>query len=248
LGSGGAKGLAHLGVLYELKQAGIVPDLIVGCSAGAIAGAMYASHDDLAPLINDLLKSTRDDVIAMDLSAYSIYSTNKFMSFLRTHINAQTFAELKIPLIVVATNLEFGNLTPFSVGPLLPAVMASAAVPGVFYPVKIDGDYFIDGGVASPVPVFIAKQFQPNIIIAVNISENLPKTSPTNIAGLLRRSLEISYKQHAHLDTKFADLVIDFDFNNIGAFSDQQNEFLYNAGRQAAKKALPQIKARLAKK
>lgn len=248
LGGGGAKGLAHLGVLYELQQAGIKPDLIVGCSAGAIAGAMYASQHDLPKLINQLLNSKREHVISLDISPYSVYSSRKFMSFLNSHIPVKTFAELKVPLVVVATSLEFGTSVAFSTGPLIAPIMASAAVTGVFAPVQIDKDYYIDGGVVSPVPVSIAQQYKPQIIVAVNISENLPKTSPTNMAGLLKRALEISYREHAALNAKDADVIIDFEFNNIGSFSDEKNAYLYQAGRDAAKKAIPKIKILLAKK
>jgi len=184
----------------------------------------------------------REDVIGVDVGTYAIYSNRKFMEFLSAHIKAQNFSQLKIPLVVVATSIEFGDLVSFSVGPLIPAVMASAAVPGVFHPVEINQDYYVDGGVVSSVPVNIAKTFNPDVIVAVNINETLPKTEPTNVLGLLRRALEISYVKHGEFEAQQADLVISFDFNNIGSFTDQQNDFLYDAGRNAGKKAVLQIK------
>jgi NTE family protein len=248
LGGGGVKGLAHLGVLHELQKAGIEPDLIVGCSAGAMIGAMYASVNNLDKLTAELLVSNRNDVISYELSAFSMYSNTKMMNYLSRHVHARTFEQLRIPLIVVAASLQFGELIPFSKGPLLKPVMASSSLPGIFYPVEIDGHYYVDGGVISPLPVYTARQYNPEVVLAINISENLPETSPTNVLGLVQRSLEIAYINQIKNSAKDADLVINFAFKDVGSFNDGKNSYLYNAGRNAAKIALPNLKKLLAGK
>lgn len=243
LGGGGAKGLAHIGFLEELENAGIVPDLIVGCSAGSIVGALYASNPDAKALKSLVFASERADVISVSIKEwpYSVYDHHHLAKYLRLNIKHHDFRDLKIPLIVTATNLEFGNLTAFSTGDVIDPVLASAAAPGAFAPVKIDEQYFIDCGVANPVPVQIARDLGYKIVVAVNIAEQLPTTPPNHLLGVMKRSIEIAYINQCKYAMEGADIVVDFKFRDIGIFNEKHNLYLYQEGLNAGKKAVPQI-------
>ncbi len=248
LGGGGAKGITHVGVLEELDKAGIKPDLIIGCSAGAIVGGMYASNPNIQNLKNAILSGKKSEVMALSPSEwpYSLYSQTLLRAYLKKHIKAYQFCNLKIPFIAIATNLQFGNITAFSQGALIEPILASAAYPGAFQPIKISNQYFVDGGIVEPVPVKLAKKLGFKKIIAVNIAEKLPDSSPNHLLGLLMRSMEISYIKQCQNSIENADIVIDFDFKNIGTFTDEYNDYLYSEGKKAARKAIPKIKKMLA--
>lgn len=248
LGGGGAKGITHVGVLEELSKAGIKPDLIIGCSAGAIVGGMYASNPNVAQLKEAVLCGKKSDVMILSINEWphSIYSQTLLRAYLQKHLKSHHFKDLKIPFIAIATNLQFGNITAFSQGDIIEPILASAAYPGAFQPIKICNQYFVDGGIVDPVPVKLAKLLGFKTIIAVNIAEKLPDTSPNHLMGILMRSLEISYIRQCQHSIEYADIVIDFDFKNIGTFSDEYNDYLYSEGKKSARKAIPKILKRLA--
>lgn len=249
LGGGGAKGMAHVGVIEELEKAGIVPDIIVGCSAGAIVGGLYAANPDAGALKTLVLNGKKDDVISVSMEdwPYSVYGKEKLAKYLQRNIKAKTFQELKIPLAVTATNLQFGNATTFAHGDVVQSILASAAFPGAFGPIEIGGQYFVDCAVADPVPVRVARQLGASTVIAVNIAEQLPDTAPTNIIGLMKRSMEIAYINQSKYSVEQADVIIDFHFKNIGLFTDEYNHYLYEQGRKAGIKAIPKIRKSIQK-
>lgn len=242
LGGGGAKGFAHVGVLEELEKAGIVPDLIIGCSAGSIVGGLYAA-DPVASHLKDILKGRRNEVISFSFKnwPHGIYSINQLKKYLQDKLKVHTFEQLKIPFIATTTNLQYGNLTYFSKGDLINPIAASAAYPGAFVPVKIGNQFFIDGGVANPVPVQLAKKLGFKTVIAVNIAAKLPKTSPTNMLGVVKRSSEIAYINQIQSAIQEADLIIDFDFEPLDTFTDQYNYYLYEEGKKSTRKAMPNL-------
>ena len=116
LGGGGARGLAHLGAIRELEAAGIRPDLIVGCSAGAVIGAFYADDPDLTRIENLLLSLRKADLLDTNIfrSRFGVVRGRMLRKFMKKHLHAKTFSELKIPLIVVATDLFTGEVVELS--------------------------------------------------------------------------------------------------------------------------------------
>jgi len=247
LGGGGVKGLAHVGVLEELANAGIKPDMIIGCSAGAIIGALYADNPDINHLKAILLGMIRDDLLDISLAnlPFGLSSGSALQQFLNTQLHAKTFEELKIPFVVVATNLEFGDLVTFGTGPLEPAIRASAAFPGVFLPIQIEDQYFVDGGVVNAVPVEVAKKLGAEFVIAVDLSGDLPDTLPTHMLGILKRSLEISYNHQSNWAAKKADYVIKVPFKGVDTFDDGINEHVYELGRKAGRAVIDDLRSRL---
>ncbi len=250
LGGGGAKGLALLGAIQELEAAGIHPDLIVGCSAGALAGALYADGQPMIGVEKSFLTLKRADVL--DISylrpILGLADGKSLQNLVRKNLKAKTFEELKIPLIVVATDLRTGDIIEISQGDIATGVGASCAYPGVFKPVHLFGRYLIDGGASCPVPVSIAKKHGAEKVIAIDVTGKLPGTSPTHLFGIGKRSIEIAYRKLVEFSLMEADVVIKVDLEDCGTFSDHLNERLYETGRQTVRALLPEIKEKLAEK
>ena len=250
LGAGGARGMAHVGILKEFEEAGITIDMITGCSAGAIVGALYA-HTPSA----DLIKKELAQLTIFDVTDYSFFlgykglcSGESLQKFLLKHIATTYFEELSIPLTAVATNLKDGTLVKINSGPVAPAIHASGAYPFLFDPVKIYGTSYVDGGVLNPIPVDIAQDEGADIIIAVDLSHNLPESLPTNPFGVLKRCYEIQCEEQRQHCLSGADFVIDFDLNHVSTFDASQSEKIYLIARQAAREAIPKIQKLIAQK
>lgn len=247
LGGGGSKGLAHLGAIRELEAAGIRPDLIVGCSAGSIVGALYADEPELNGVEKTLLALSRSDLLDMTLSRFGLVEGKSLQNFMKKNLRSKTFDELKIPLIVVATDLDNGDAIELSQRDIAVAVGASCAYPGLFHPVFLHDRYLIDGGASNPVPVEIAKKYGAEIIIAIDVSEKLPTSKPYHFFGIAKRGLEIAYRKLVEYSLAQADISIRMEFQDVGMFSDHLNHQMYEHGRLKVRSMLMQIKEKLNK-
>jgi len=249
LGSGGSRGLAHIGVLEVLEEEGLKPDLIIGCSAGSLIGAMYAAKQDSQWLKKTLLNQKAGSFFDFDFNdVFLSVSTNIHLrDFLLKTLPVKTFEELTIPYIAVATNLQTGKLTPFFTGQLTPAILASSAVPGIFKPIEMYGTYFIDGGVADPIPVQTARDLGAEVVVAVEIGQRLPSNPPNNLFDVLWRSMSINFEILSKQNAKLADINIDVPLGNVGMFTDSQNYEMYLLGKITAKRHIKEIKKVLRK-
>ncbi|HEX6681591.1 MAG TPA: patatin-like phospholipase family protein [Candidatus Limnocylindrales bacterium] len=165
LGGGGVLGAVEVGMLRALFRAGILPDVVVGCSIGAINAVMVARHPEPA-VIDDLVRlwaspemnEVYGDSVPRQMRRFAtrnhLHPPQPLRRMLERHLGPQlSFADMRVPLHVVAASIERAAEHWFTEGPVLPAVMASAAVPGVLPPVDIDGEHFIDGSVVRPSPI-----------------------------------------------------------------------------------------------
>lgn len=179
LGGGGSLGALHVGMLQVLAEAGVRPDVVIGTSVGAINGALIAERGLSAavPELEQVWRSLRRrDVLPVRPSALRrlvgrrpVFDGSGIEHLARAHLTARTFAELDRPLVVVATDAVTGDATSFDEGALLPAITASAAIPGVFAAVKVDGRSYLDGGVSANLPVAQAQQWGAASIIALDV-------------------------------------------------------------------------------
>lgn len=247
LGGGGSRGLAHVAVIEELLAAGIQPDLIVGCSAGAIIGGLYADRPDIGRIKRLLIDKKREHLLDLSIKhlPFGMSSGLLLKKFLTENIKSENFSQLSIPFVSVATNLEFGDMVTFGTGKLIPAIRASAAYPGVFLPIKIAEQYFVDGAVSNPVPVQVARKLGAKYIIAVDLSGDLTDTLPTHMLGVMRRSMDISYIHQSRCASENADLLIKISLKDVGTFDDNANQKIYSAGREIAREAISKIKNKL---
>ncbi len=249
LGGGGARGYAHVGVIKALEKAGIPINLIVATSAGSIIGALYADSLD-ANYVNRVMRKTH----FFDFADFTIVSKGnglisgrQLQHFLINNMQARWFNQLKIPLVVVTTDLKSGKAKPFSSGPIAPAVNASCAMPGAVHPVKIYGMTLVDGGMVAQLPVNIAKTYHPDIIIAVNLEADLDKKMPTSFIGVFQRAFDISIHAIADYSGDGADVVIHPSVGSAGIFDVHLKNTLIRAGEKAGVDAIPQIRSLLQK-
>lgn len=243
LGGGGARGMFHVGVLEVLQEANIPIDLIVGCSAGAVVGALYSDNPDGECVKELLIALKRKDLLEINFfkCRYGLCKGKSLTKFLAKNLQAKNFEDLQIPFIVVATDLEAGDIVNLGSGPIIPAVHASCAVPFFFEPVKMYGRILVDGGVLDPNPVATAKAYSPKMIIAVDLGELLPVTHPTNLFGIASRSAEIIHLKQSRASLKGANVVIRPSLHPIGMFDDNHTCALYENGKKAAREVLSEI-------
>lgn len=243
LGSGGVRGMAHVGVIEELVAAGIPIDIIIGCSAGSIVGALYADNPNIEEIKTAVWKLRTNALFDIELSQcrYGLSQTRCMHKVLDDHLNADTFEELQIPLIVVATDLDSGELVVIGSGDLPKAVQASCSIPFVFVPCKHMGRILVDGGVINPVPVRVAQDIGAEVIIAVDLSELLDTTAPTHLFGIANRSAEIAFLWQNQGCCRGADVVIRPKTCDVGTFNESKKPELYQAGKAAAREHIPKI-------
>jgi NTE family protein len=250
LGSGGARGFSHVGVLKILEQNHIPVDMIIGTSAGSIVGALYSDQPSADRVRKLLFEARREKVI--DFSIVSIptgpISGKGLQEFLTTNMHAKNFEQLKIPFAAIATDFEAGRLHVFASGPIAPAVNASSAAPPFFRPVKLYGRIYADGGLIDPVAVDVAKRFHPKIIIAVRLDSVLSKEMPTYSPGFFLRGFDMMLLQLSEYSARGADVVIVPEVGDINMFADSGRAASMDAGMDATRKALPAIKKLLAEK
>ena len=246
LGSGGRRGFAHAGVLRVLESEGIKPDLIVGVSIGSIIGALYASGLSAAEV--EQLALTLDLSELRDLSwlYWGQVRGQKLQDFVNTRVRQQPLESLGTRFAVVATRQHDKMMQIFNSGDTSAAVRASSAVPGRFYAVRIADISYVDGDVASPVPVRAARTLGALVVIAVDISarlENAPRDAPDD---WLRTDRERRVRIDA--ETKFADVLIHPDIGYYAGTSGGYRARVIAAAAEATRAALPRIRAAMAAK
>lgn len=208
LGSGGARGYAHIGVIRMLEAYGITPQLIVGTSAGSIVGALYASGktaDEMEKIAHELKGS---DVRDITLSKQGFFEGKKVENFVNHQVNYRPLEKLNIPLFIVATELKHGTRTVFNRGNTGQAVAASVSIPSMFIPTRIGEQQYVDGGLVSPVPVEVAKDLGADVVIAVNILAQPENTATANIWGLFNQNINVMQNRLASYELQNADVVI----------------------------------------
>ncbi len=256
LGGGGSKGFVHLGVLEVLEEYGVPLDLIVGTSAGSIMGALYADYADTQLVKENVLRIKANDILDV-----SFFDTLHFFvdvrgpvqglsleEFIVKNVTELNMEDLKIPFVAVATDLENDRAVRISSGPVALAVRASASIPPVFTPVKEYGMLLVDGGVVEPVPVATAREYNPKVLISVDISTPGDDLPLNNMWDVTNKSLYISYYALSRMQSLSADINIHPNLNGFGMFDDSKNEVLYEMGRAETIKLMPQILDILKKK
>lgn len=244
LGSGGSRGLAHVGVIEELENLGIVPDMIVGCSSGAIVGALYAQSKDIEKVKEILIDLTQDDLLDFTLfQKYAFSTRDKLEKLLEEHLTVTDFASLQIPLIVVATDLQKGEPVYFQEGGLHPALLASSALPGLFPPYKIDDQLYVDGGVSDPLPVQFARSLGDAVILASDISPSLDGFDTESLPDIVLKAFEIAYQRLARAGREEADLLFTMNFLDTNSpIADGGNHKLYERGKEEVRSQSEQLK------
>lgn len=244
LGSGGARGYAHIGVLEALEQQGIKPDFIVGTSAGSLVGALYASGKSAEQLHQIALDLKVNDVRDFKVGKQGFFDGKKVQDYINKLVEGQSLEHLRIPMYVVATQLKSGEKVIFNQGNTGLAVRASVTIPSMFAPTLIAGKEYVDGGLVSPVPVNIARDLGADIVIAVDILAQPKYTETGNMWGLFNQNINIMQKTLAAEELKNADVVIQPDLREkLHIFDIKGRETTIHAGEFATQLKMKQIKS-----
>ncbi|KAB1858298.1 patatin-like phospholipase family protein [Acinetobacter tandoii] len=242
LGSGGARGYAHIGVIQVLEQYGIHPDLIVGTSAGSVVGSIYASGKNAQQLREIALNMKANDVRDVKLAMTGFFDGQKVENYVNEQVLDTPLELLKTPMYVVATELKEGKKVVFNYGNTGQAVRASVSIPSMFIPTKIAGEEYVDGGLVSPVPVNVARELGADIVIAVDILAQPEHTETKNVWGLFNQNINIMQNRLAQEELKHADIVIQPDLREKAHIFDVKGrEETMQAGMNAADKQLSNI-------
>lgn len=242
LGSGAIRGLAHIGVLKVLEREGIPIDRIAGSSMGAVIGAIYATGSDIRMLEQLAIHMKWQHLLEISVPRLGLLSGRKIQAFLKLLIKRQQFAELKIPLAVVATDIERGEEVVITEGDVTSAVRASISIPGIFRPVRRDGKLLVDGGVMAPVPVAACRRLGADYVLAVDVGLPDRVMRVRNVFEVLLRSIEIMERESCRSQLQQADVVIRPDLRGIGLASWERAAEIIVAGEVAAETALPAVR------
>ncbi|MET3131314.1 NTE family protein [Oxalobacteraceae bacterium GrIS 1.11] len=249
LGGGAARGFAHIGVIKALESQGINADVVVGTSAGAVVGALYAAGNsgfDLQKMAFDMDEAAISDW-AMPLFGKSsgVLKGEALQSYVNKTVNNVPMEKLKIPFGAVATDLKNGMPILFQRGNTGMAVRASSSVPGVFQPVSIGGHNYVDGGLVAPVPVRFARDMGADFIIAVNISTQTDAQAAISSMEVIMQTFSIMGQRINEYELKDADIVIQPKLGLMkGNDFNSRNQAIL-AGEQAAFAVMTQLKQKL---
>ena len=249
LGGGAARGFAHIGVIQVLEENGIKPDMVVGTSAGSVVAAFYASGKTGAQLqwLADSMDESQLTDWTVPFMSRGMLRGEALGRYINTQLNGAKIEDLKIPLGIVATDLQTGDGILFRRGDIATAVRASSAVPSVFEPVRIGNKDYVDGGLVSPVPVLYARQMGADIVIAVDISSRPEDAKTTDMLKVLLQTFSIMGKSISQLEMAQAEVVVRPAMSDVGSTEFAARKKTIEAGRAAMKLALPALKAALAK-
>jgi len=261
LGGGAARGLAHIGVLEVFEREGIRPDLIVGSSMGGLIGALRASGLRAA----DVMRVARGFHFPR---RFLPGGTLKWRSLFAPAVRVLTssFEELEVPLAVTAVDLEAGSQVILYTGPVLPAVQATCAVPGILAPVRLANRWLVDGGLVNVLPVDVAYVADPDVVVAVQVGtprarrlpqlgwrvtalasrlgELLPNPATAKVTlEILMRSAEIVLDRQMELAAAMTgpEVLIEPDLGDMGLRDFDRLDAAVAAGRRAAEAALPEV-------
>jgi NTE family protein len=175
LGSGSARGLAHIGVIHALEEAGIKIDFVSGTSIGALIGSVYASNklDTFEKVSSDFDWKKIAYFFDIVFPKSGLIDGNKVEDFVREYVHAKNIEDLILPFQAVATNINTGKEVLLDQGDVIEAVRASISVPGIFTPVRKNGQVLVDGGLVNPVPVSIARAMGADFVIAVDLNHDI---------------------------------------------------------------------------
>lgn len=247
LGGGAARGFAHVGVIRVLEREKIPIDLIVGTSVGSLVGAIYADKKNSFEL-----EWTAFSLEEKDLFDYTFISpTQGFVrgerieEFVLKKVSARELQQLKIPLTIVATDIQNGEPVLLQTGSVARAVRASSAIPGIFIPVRNQGKLLVDGGVLNNVPVDVARKMGADIVIAVNLGGGRKAAQVNNVFDAIVQSLHLMSIEGTEARLKNADVVIEPQVSHIGLIDFSRKKELLALGIQAAEQALPRLREKL---
>lgn len=249
LGGGGARGLAHIGVLKALEEEDVPVGAIAGTSVGALIGSLYASGVTTAQLEqmtqeigwSTLTNYSRFSLLRLMMTGQKL-STNNMEVYLRKHIGETRFDELKIPFSCVATDIQTGEKLIFREGSVALAARASATIPGMFEPVPFRHRFLVDGGLVSNLPTDLVAAMGADPIVAVDVTADFMRSQPRSVLEVLNQAIYIQSERLAQEELSRAQVVIRPNLGDITMMDLSRSDECIDAGVLAGRRAVPAIK------
>jgi NTE family protein len=258
LGSGGARGLFHLGVLQVLEKEEIKIDFIAGSSIGALVGAMIAAGQS-AKEIKNKIKESKSEILLSFLDPVvfkgGLLKGRKLKKLVNKLVGCDSFNDLSVPFAVVATDLISGKTITIDQGDLVEAVMASMAIPGIFKPVRKNDLILVDGGVSNPIPDDTVKNMGADLVLAVNLDYGLHRANDSGSYNLSinvgLRAFDLYRHYLSEFSTSVADIVLnpEIDDNSLvgisSILSEEKANKLMNMGEKYMMDEIDNLKSLL---
>jgi NTE family protein len=250
LGGGAARGFAHIGVIRVLEQEKIPVDLVVGTSVGSLIGALYASQRSSFELEWSAFQLKQEDlfdfrvfgaVLGMGLARGELLE-----AFVKAKVKQERIEDLLIPFAAVATDLNWGGRIVIDKGSVAKAVHASCAIPGVFEPVMHEGKLLVDGAVVDAIPIEVARAKGADVVVAVDVSEDLGNVNIKNMLDVMLQSTNIMAAVNVATRKAGADVIVKPKVGGVGMLDFGQKKVCMDAGIEAARAAVPRIRAAIA--
>jgi len=244
LAGGFARGIAHLGVLRVLREAGIPIDCVAGTSVGALIAVGYCAGASLEEMAKVGASTSFTDFGRWTPSWLGLATNQRMEKYLARFTPVKTFEELLTPLAIATTDISAGVSVYYSHGPVAPPLRASCAYPGLFVPIQFEGRTLVDGFLTAPVPVEGVLLLGADVVIAVYLEAgNIEE--PRTFTDVLSRSFNI-IQRHGDLAWRTqADIIIEPDVKTFGWDDFSKTPEMISAGEAAALAALPEIRAAL---
>lgn len=241
LSGGATRGYAHLGMLAVLWDNGIQPDVVSGTSIGAITGALIADGQHPRDIYNAFKKKSFYNFVRPAFKFGGILNLDGMATFLDDLLTAKTFEDLQMPLFVLATDYMKGVEEVFNAGPLIPALLASSAVPMVFQPIEIEGRYFVDGGLYHNLPTKVIRD-SCDFLIACNLVTVPVLNEKPSQFGFADRVISMAVASNVNYEKTLADFILEpTAIHEFGFFDNGASQKLFEAGQQVAQKKMPEL-------
>ncbi|WP_338451945.1 patatin-like phospholipase family protein [Niallia oryzisoli] len=242
LGSGGARGFAHLGVIKVLVENGVPIDFIAGSSMGSLVACFYGAGIEMNRLYKLSTAFKRKYYLDFTVPKMGFIAGNRVKELIRVFTKGKRLEELMIPVSVVATDLMTGEKVVFQEGPIAEAVRASISIPGIFVPEKQNGRLLVDGGVVDRVPVSVVKEMGADIVIAVDVSRVKTNADISTIYDVIMQSLDIMQMELVEYRQIASDIMIKPRVEEYSSRAFTNIDEMILKGEEEARKHLKEIK------
>ncbi|MEZ8132567.1 MAG: NTE family protein [Polaribacter sp.] len=235
LGGGAAKGVAHIGVLKALEDAKVNIDFIAGTSVGAMIAALYAFNVDIEAIGSLARRLTMSKVTSFKLNKTGFFTTESLRELILEYVGEVNIEDALIPLSIVATDINSGEEIILTTGSVADAVCASAAIPGIYIPVELNGRTLVDGGLVQNVPIEALQALGAGVTIASHLNSVSHYSEISHVLDVMRNAFEIAVSQHTQDQLKDADLLISMDLSDFSLRDNTERyDELFDIGYRAA--------------
>lgn len=230
LSGGGARGIAHLGVIKALEDRNYTISMISGTSAGAIIGAFYASGYSTEEILDIIIHTKLFKVVRLAISKKGILNFNRLEKIYRKYFPSNSFENLKMPLVIAATDVSLGKTRFFSEGELIKPILASSCIPVIFKPVEFENTIYVDGGLLNNLPVEPLKEYC-EYIIGSHCNPITPSFDFGNMKLILERSMLITISDNVRQRKTECNIFIEPpELANYGGFDVAKAKDLFQIG------------------